>query len=441
MPGASPAGDLREQLLEIAALGAQRKPGPDRRWTSGLAAEQELLASAEALCVADSGSALADRLDAAAPLEGLTAGGAFARALALGTASGEAAAEAAARTLLGVRPEARAACVDALSLAPSPTVAPAVQRLLDDAPSVVAAAALEVLRFRRQCAYGPVVIFLAHPVPAVAATAARCLGTVAERRAAASVLRHLLSRGPASTIDAVALAAAEALLTLGDPAGLAFVRAKLEAESVAPALPDESRVAYLRLLALGGDAGDRELFFRSVEPGPPDATAVGWFGHPDLVDWLLGSLEAANEARRAKGPASAPTPFEAAAARALHRILGSPHGPDAPPRANETLVTESGPWRGCWARLRAKGPLRQKLRFGQPYTPDATVDELEAETLFGSARADAALELSIVSKGAAVLETHDWVARQRAVLASARATLGREAYPAGAFPGARLAER
>ena len=216
------------------------------------------------------------------------------------------------------------------------------------------------------------------------------------------------------------------------------MRAKLEAESAAPALPDAARVAYLRLLALGGDAGDRELFFRSVEPGPADAAAVGWFGHPDLVDWLLGSLETANEARRAKSPGAAPSPFETAAARALHRILGSPQGPDAPARATEALVTDAGPWKGCWARMRAclKGPPRLKLRFGRPYTPAVTLDELEAEALYGATRADAALEMAIVSRGAATLETDDWVARQRTVLGSARAMPGLDGYPAGqAFPG------
>src|SRR5262249_29397432 len=157
-------------------------------------------------------------------------------------------------------------------------------------------------------------------------------------------------------------------------------------------------------LGLAGDAGDRELFFRSVEPGPRDASAVGWFGHPDLVDWLVGSLEAANEARR--GQAGPPTPFEAAAPHALHPGPRGPRTGTDPPRAGlgagQTLganaaqaggglVTDAATWRAYWHRARTRFQGRQKLRFGRPYTPSATVDELESEA--SSPRAEAALEL------------------------------------------------
>jgi hypothetical protein len=437
---ASRSPSLRERLAAVASLGVQRKPGPDRPWTNALAIEQELLSAADAVVAAlGEPASPAPRLDEVGPMEGLDASTAFARVLALGSIPSEAAAEAAVAIFASARPEARTACADALALAPSPAIGAAVVRLLGDAPPALCAAALGVLRFRHQGAFGPVALLLGHPSPAVAAAAARCLGTLPERRAAASVLRYLLSRGPA---DAVALPAAEALLSLGDPGGLAFVRDKLEAESASPSLPDDARVAYMRLLALAGDAADRELFFRSVEPAPRDATAVGWFGHPDLVEWLLGSLENANETRRSKGPGAGPSPFETAAARALHRILGSPLA--SPSRAPDMPIIEAARWRAFWDRApaRQKAAGRQKLRFGRPYTPSATLDELEADALPGSSRADAARELAIVSRGAALLETDDWVARQRTILASARALLGgADAYPAGAFPGSRLAER
>jgi hypothetical protein len=441
---------VRERLAAVAALGGQRKPGPDRPWTSALCIEQDLLVAAEALAsggggggeppaLGPGGDAPARQLDEAGPVESLDAGTAFARVLVLGSVPGEAAGEAAALMLAAVRAEARSATADALALAPSPAIGTAVIRLLGDLPPAACAAALGVLRFRRQGVFGPVVPFLGHPSPAVAAAAARCLGTVPERGAAASVLRHVISRGPG---DAVAIPAAEALLSLGDPVGIAFVRDKLEAESITPSLPDDARVAYMRLLALAGDAGDCDLFFRSVEPAPRDAAAVGWFGHPDLVDWLLGSLEHANEARRGRGPGAGPSPFETAAARALHRILGSPL--PSPPRGPEMTIIEAVPWRAFWNRAPARQSPggRQKLRFGRPYTPAATLDELENETLPAAVRADAARELAIVSRGAALLETDDWVARQRTVLASARSLLGSEGtYPPGAFPGSRLAQR
>ena len=416
----------------------QRKAGPDRPWTSTASVDQALAAAAEALVASEAlvpaeVEALPARLEEAAPLAGLDAGAAFARALVLGSAPGEAAAQAAANTLAGVRPEARSACADGLALAPSPAVGEAVLRLLDHASPGVCADALGVLRFRKQAAYGAVVLLVAHPDHAVAASAARCLGTVHERAAAARVLRHVLSRGLA---DDVALPIAEVLLSLGDRAGLAFVRDRLEADSVEPSLSDDARVAYLRLLGFGGDAADRELFFRSLEPGPRDAAAVGWFGHPDLVDWLLGSLEAANETRRARAPGGGPSLFETAAARALHRILGSPSVPGDAARS-DGLVVDAGAWRSYWQMARGHLGARQKLRFGAPYTPAATIAELEAETL-PAIRAEAALELAIVSRGKALLETDDWAGRQRAVLASARAALAGDGYAPGDFAGAHL---
>ena len=444
-------GDGR--LLAVAELGVQRKPGPDRPWTFAEAIEQDLIGAA-ALAAADDD--VVAHLDATAPVAGLDTGTAFARALVLASGSdpfgtraetpGDAPADAAARTLRAPRPEARAAAADGLSLAPSPAVGPAVARLLDGAAPPLATAALGVLRFRRQAPYGDVVLLLAHPDAAVAGAAARCLGTVPQRRAAASVLRHVLARGPD---DARVLPVAETLLALGDPAGLAFVRHKLETESASPSLTDDARVAYLRLLGLAGDVSDRDLFFRSVEPTARDAAAVGWYGHPDLIDWLLGSLEAAGEARRSGSsrgvppnprPGSRPSSFETAAVRSLQRVLGGP----------DSLGADGPPWRARWAEVRAEllptTTAAQKLRFGRPYTPAATLDELEAEAVSGN-RADAALELAIVTGGAALLETDDWIARQRSVLAAARLALstgstgGAAAYPAGAFVGSRLATR
>ena len=105
------------------------------------------------------------------------------------------------------------------------------------------------------------------------------------------------------------------------------------------------------------------------------------------------------------------------------------------------LLVDAPPWRAFWQKARSRSAGRQKLRFGRPYTPAATLDELEAEAP-STTRADAALELAIVSRGVALLETDDWVTRQRAVLTVARALLDdAAAHPAGAFVGSRLAER
>jgi hypothetical protein len=158
---------------------------------------------------------------------------------------------------------------------------------------------------------------------------------------------------------------------------------------------------------------------------------VGWFGHPDLVEWLLGSLEAANDARRASGP---PTPFEAAAALALQRVLGPLGGGEAARHA----AADARAWRAFWLKTRARQPGRGRLRFGKPYTPAATVDELAGDAP-AAARAEAAFELAIVTSGAAIVEPRSWVAAQRAAIAAARGALPGDV--AGGFAGARLAAK
>jgi len=428
---ASFARAVRDRLSEIGALGTERRVAADQPWTAAAAVEQRLVEAVDSLIALDGGVArvMAETAGSEEPRR------IFAAALVLGSAPGDAFAEAAAATLRHPRPDVRAAAADALALCRSPAVGPALIRFTDDADPGACAAALQALAARRQASFASSVVLLGHPDLRVAVAAARCLGVVPEQQAAAAVLRRVLVRDPDDTL---AVAAAEGLVALADPAGLAFVRGELEAESAAPSLADDVRVAYLRLLGLGGEAGDLELFFRSLESSPRDAIAVGWFGHPDLVEWLLGSLDAANEARRSGARASSPgllspADFEIAAARALHRILGPADGAGA---AREAMSVEGSIWRAAWARARGRMAGGQKHRFGRPYAPESTLDELGGEAPVGG-RADAALELAIVSRGRLRLETGDWVARQRAQLAGARSWLGAEGYPAGAFPGRR----
>lgn len=445
---ASFARAVVDRLDAVAALGSERRAGsaagpraadlaggPEAPWAAAEVVEARLGEALEGLLrLAGSAARIAEEARRVA------AGGGDARrawsvALLLGCAPGDDVAGAAVDMLRSPRMDLRAAAAEALALGSNPALGPALGRLADDATPAACAAALEALRFRRQASFAPTVVLLGHPEPTVAAAAARCLATVPEQRAAAQVLRRVLGDDPD---EALAVAAAEALLVLGDAAGLAFVRGALEAESAAPALSDGVRVAYLRLLSLAGDAGDLDLFFRTLEASPREAVAVGWFGHPDLVDWLIGSLETANEARRAGrgGRASSPTltgpaPFEIAATQALTRIAGTP---ESVPAAG----MEAGPWRAWWARSRARLVSGQKHRFGKPYTPEATLEELGGPAS-AAARADGALELSIVSAGGVALEPADWTARQRGTLAAAAAQLATlTGFPPGAFPGRQL---
>lgn len=413
-----------------SAAGPRAGDGPEAPWTAGEAVEVRLGEALDNLLRLEGSAA---RI--AEEARRVAAGGGDARrawsvALLLGCAPGDDAAAAAVDTLRSPRMDLRAAAAEALALGSNPALGPALGRLAEDATPAACAAALEVLRSRRQVSFGPAVVLLGHPDATVAAAAARCLATVPEQRAAVQVLRRVLGDDPD---EALAVAAAESLLVLGDAAGLAFVRGALSAECVAPTLSDPVRVAYLRLLSLAGDTSDVEIFFRTVEASPREAVAVGWFGHPDLIDWLIGSLETANEVRRAgragRASSPAPAPFEIAAAQALTRIAGMPE---------PTLGVEGSAWRAWWARSRGRLASGQKHRFGKPYTPPATLNEL-CGPASAAVRVDAALELSIVSAGAVALETGDWAARQRVTLAVAAAQIGAlEGFPAGGFPGRQL---
>jgi Arc/MetJ family transcription regulator len=429
---ASFARAICDRLDAIAALGAERH-APEAPWTAAAAVEQRLIEAVERLLKLEGSAARIAEEARRVASGGGDAKRAWSVALLLGSAPTFDAVEAAVSTLRCPHADLRAAAVEALGLSRNAAVGPAVARLLEDAAPAACAAALEVLRFRRQAPYAPCVVLLGHPDARVAAAAARCLGTVAERKAAAAVLRRVLGDDPD---EVLALAAAESLLALGDPAGLAYVRGELEAESASPSLSDDVRVAFVRLLALAGDASDLELFFRSVEPSPRDAVAVGWFGHPDLVDWLIGSLETANEARRAGARGrgapgqAAPSSFELAATQALARIAGTPEGAPAP-------GTEAAAWRSWWARTRARLTPGLKHRFGRPYTPEATLEELAGDAS-AATRAHAALELAIVA-GSASIETGDWVTRQKAAIAAAGERLaGFGGWTAGGFPGRKL---
>lgn len=427
---------VHDRLDAVAALGVERRAAREPAaaneppWTAAAAVEDRLAEAVDGLIGLEGATArVADEARRVA-----SGGGdvkrAFSTALALASSPEPGAAAAGAATLRSPRPDLRAAAAEALALGRRPAIGAALTQILDDAGPASLAAALGVLRARRQATFAPCVILLGHPEARVVAAAARALATVPERRAAAAVLRRLLGHDPD---EEIAVAAAEGLLALGDAAGLAFVRAELSAEIARPTLADETRIAFVRLLALGGDADDVDLFFRSLEPSPRDVIAVGWFGHPDLVDWLLGTLETAVEARRAgaRGRASpATSPVETAVAAALARLAGNA---EPIPLAG----MDGAAFRAFWARARGRLPAGPKLRFGRPYTPEATLSELRGEGPV-SARADAALELSIVSAGAASVEPTDWIARQRAALAAAADPVAALGWPAGAFPGRRM---
>jgi hypothetical protein len=413
----------RDGLEDIAALGALRRPLPDQPWTAGLRFERRLLENLDALFAlawpdGRGWDLLAEVQRYAGESLAADAGRAFARALVLGSVEGDDAVRAATLALRQAHPFSHAAYRDALSLAPSPAIAPAMRELLRDGDAALARLALEVLDARGEATFGAVVPLVRHADPSVAAAAARCLGRLPQRAAAAEVLQVLLDPDAAADLTA---AAAEALLRLGDPAGLQFACRRLEADLAGERLPEAALLAHLRLVSLAGDARDVDLLSRCAGTTPAAIRRLGWAGHPALVDHLIAVLEAANEVREATGPW--PHAAEIAASQALYRITGAELRDD-PERgiehaSEDALAVEAPVWRRWWAEARPRAAVDRRTRFGRPLTLSAVLDELEADSLPGDRR-DCELELAIMTRGAASLCVDDWVARQRARLAALR---------------------
>jgi hypothetical protein len=152
---------------------------------------------------------------------------------------------------------------------------------------------------------------------------------------------------------------------------------------------------------------------------------MGWFGHAGLIEPLLEALERGNlaspEARSA---------LEIEAARALHRITGAPlfhpPSPDGDDGEGGAIITEASAWKAWWAEH--KGAFGgQKHRFGEPFSPLASLAELARAGVSTAVRADCAFELCVLSGGAVpLLDVHDWTARQAERLGALQASLPRD---------------
>lgn len=374
----------------------------------------------------------------------------FARALVLGSIDGDDAIRAGILALRQAHPVTRAAQREALALAPSPAIAAAMKRLCADSEPTLTILALDVLRLRREATFAAVLPSVTHPEIAVRASAARCLGVVPERAAAVEILGRVLDT---EEEDRVAAAAAQSLLLHGARRGLTFARERLtleieEAGSIAP----DSRIVLLRLLGLAGGESDRELMLQSLGSLPEDAEALGWFGHPGHIEPLLEALERRGD----RMGTSALSRFETEVSRALHRITGATPGVSSEDTAADLDLDDgvAGPerWRAWWEEHRGVFVgSQQKHRFGRPFSPLSTIEELGQRDVPMRTREIGELEISILTAGASRFDAHDWVARQAAELDAVRMlfTPAKDpnkdptkpedrGYPPGEWPAMRL---
>lgn len=427
-------------LVDIARLGEQCRVGALDPWsTSAPLFEQRLLDNLDALlCLAARDEAapgpacldvVREAQDFVARSPALDPGRAFARTFVLSCIDGEAPARAA---VLGLRlsdPRTVERQRDALVRGSSPAIARAMRGLCAAEEPALIRLALDALRLRGEVLLADAAPLLGHPHPGVRQAAARCLAWTGDRSLAVPLLLPMLGE---DEDERVAAAAAESLVALGAPEGLAHARAAILAELDEPdLLAPAVRLDLLDLLAVAGGAADHRLLVRSLRGAPREALALGWSGRAEAVEPLLAALEGTGGAGMAcrfltpEDVAKSP-PYPVALAEALHRITGlgrsaiataRERGPDG---SALPALTDPAAWRARWTEHGRALPRGVRCRFGQPHTPSASLDELLSTDVRSADRALCALEVAIASGGAARIRLGGWTAAQRRDIELAR---------------------
>lgn len=437
----------RECLHDLAGLANLRVPLPDAPWSQAEPFERRLLSSVDALlCLGmpndgrgNAGWPVLDevlRFGNESPVPDL--GRQFARAFVLCCAEGVAPVHMELSVLDGAPEAALPVIRDGLALAANDEIGPEIQRLCLERPTRLLPLLLEVLRHRREVPQ-PLLFALAdHPSEAVTIAIARAVAYTTPPDAASTWLEQLLAATPS---HAARLAAVRSLLMLGRATALGAVRAELAQPW---ALAEADRHGYLQILALGGSAEDAPLLRAALGDAPRDAALAGWYGHRDLVPWLIDELRA-EDGKRGDGQRT-PSPRERSIVGALHRITAAPVGDDSADPGTAAAAPRPAlgarQWGEWWQRSSTVFDPELRYRHGKPYTPMATVHELWDERTTSRDRADLAVELTF-AVGPTQFEPTDWIARQRSVLADLleERSEGDARYPAGAFIGSQIAPR
>ncbi len=435
----------RDCMEDLAILGTLRRSRGDEPWAAAQPFELRLLANIDALSslnVAPPGTrpevdVRAILLEYALETAFADKGRAFARAFALGCADGEDAIRVAVAGVRQSSPLTHGAQQEALSIASSPRVEAAMERLLWDEDPAMVRLALDVLAFRRKARIPALLPLLSHADPRVVTGVLRGLGTAAPREAAIAALNDAAD----DRADDRSLAmAAESLIRQGAPAGIALVARRLRVEDEHPgSLHADARCAYVRLLSLAGGPEHGKAIAAQAIGLPEGATAIGWFGAIDLIEPLLVQLAAANELRRTM--VGYVLPFELAAARALVRITGvyleSPE-----PTLDLDLSIEEAEWRAYWDAHRADFQSHLRYRFGKPYHPLESLAELADDDTPAYVRSELALELGQLTREPWAFEPSDWVSRQRGEIDAIRLEIEAALpYEPGEWPSSYLRRR
>lgn len=425
----------RELMEDIGTLGSLYRPSRARAWSRGVVDfEDRLLAAFDALVALGLPIESVDRkqfqFDVLEELLRYSStdisdpSRAFARTFVLSCVEGEDRVHTAVVALRQAHPFTYSAHRDAFILGSSPAIAPAMERLCENAPKPLVRVALEVLTARREGTAETAAALLEHPDPAIRIRAVRLLGVTPDQPMADSLLAQVIAEEPDTRIAAAAM---RAMVRRGEPFGLEAARQALSNNGTAHGeLHSDARLDLLELLGITGNAGDIRLLQARPAYRPREAEALGWHGSPGHVEPLLAALE---------NCASMPGKSLSCAgiARALQRITGADiFDASGHPWVNATA------WRAHWQKTKALFDPERRYRFGRPYLPIATLDELTKDGPTGADRESCVLELDALTAGTASIGLSRWSALVDAEVQRLRSFYGkkpRHADGSGFSPG------
>ncbi|HTJ84337.1 MAG TPA: hypothetical protein VL400_21610, partial [Polyangiaceae bacterium] len=228
---------------------------------------------------------------------------------------------------------------------------------------------------------------LAHPDPRVAMAAARAAVFLDPAVAAPELVGRLEDESLLSVEVATTLA------VFGAQAGPQHLRQLLARLVRTEATPSELAVAAGSSLAIVGDGRDAPLLSEMVQGEPGLLALLAWHGHPSFVAPLLARMDAIDSGTR--------TSATSALARIVLPADRLAHADEAEVRA---------------AAARLAGSAAPRLRGGEAYRLEHSIDELARPDSVASARRTSWLEASIAARRPIPLDVDDWIGRQRRTL-------------------------
>lgn len=350
-PGASAAqrrlGEVRAALLEeLGCLAARRRPQPGQSWRAKASVEERLLARADALlaCGVDALSECALQLQVRPlPDPELT----WAVVFLFAAIEGDDFLAASLRTARAVDlsdPAVRSAVSDALRHAPGQRLREPLRRWLDSSSAFEREVATCALGARGDLTGMELARALDDPAIDVV-------------RAAASVLRRHTSMVVAPLAETVLFHEDEVVVREGLLAGvLCRVDGALRAAvyHLRRRGGPFAQCALICAIAGGVDMLDPLMESAAILPSPVNLRALGWYGHPAAVPFLIGRLQSEDAATAES------------ARNAIFRISGL--------AAGKTADIPLERLRDDWGRAQPGSVGR--LRFGQPWGLTSNLSEL-----------------------------------------------------------------